>query len=165
MQVIFIRHGSAEPAGPAGDAARGLTDLGRRQVRTTAAALVALGVGLKRVLCSPLVRAVQTGEIVAETHGVGEAQEVGFLVPPGDYNELAAVLQDCHAAGDSAVALIGHAPSLNELLGELVAGKPEIGVRLSTADAACVELSEDGRRAELRWLMRSEQLAALAHGE
>jgi len=165
MQVIFIRHGSAEPAGQAGDAARGLTDLGRRQVRTTAAGLKALGVGLNRVLCSPLVRAVQTAEIVAETHGVRQTQEVGFLVPPGDYNELLAVLEDCHAAGDAAVALIGHAPSLTELLGELLAGKPEIGVRLSCAGAACVELSDDDRRAGLRWLMGADQLAALARGE
>ena len=161
MQVIFIRHGSAEPAGQAGAAARGLTDAGRREVRTTCEARKALGVRLQRVLSSPLTRAMQTGELIAEAFEAHGPDEVGFLVQPGDFQEMTAVLADMLAEEVSAVGLVGHSPSLGKLLGELIAGRPDVGVSLSNAGAACVALAGD-QKAELCWLMQRGQLAILA---
>jgi phosphohistidine phosphatase SixA len=90
---------------------------------------------------------VQSAEIVSQEHGSPDIAEVGFLVPPGDCEALAAILGDLAAEGIETVALVGHAPSLDELLG--------------MPGAACVEISADGGEAELRWLMRREQLAML----
>jgi phosphohistidine phosphatase SixA len=120
-----------------------------------------MGVKLDRILSSPLDRAVQSAEIVSQEHGSPDIAEVGFLVPPGDFESLAAILGDLAAEGIETVALVGHAPLLDELLGMLVANDPEIGTSLSKAGAACVEISADGGEAELRWLMRREQLAML----
>lgn len=161
MQVIFIRHASPEPAGSDGDAARELTEKGREEARATAEALKALGVDLQRILSSPLVRAVQTGEILSQVHESAKVLDVGFLVPPGDFEGLFAVLEDCTNEGLQTIALVGHAPSLNELLGMLVIGKPNIGVSLSKAGTACVVLSGGDEPPELRWVMRRGQLKML----
>ena len=161
MQVIFIRHGSAEPVGQAGDAARGLTDAGRREVRATCQALKALDVRLQRVLSSPLTRAIQTAGLVAEAFEAHGPDAVGFLVPPGDFQEMTAVLADMLAEEVPAVGLVGHSPSLGELLVELIGGRPCGSVSLSNAGAACVALAGD-QKAELRWLMQHSQLALLA---
>ncbi len=162
MQVIFIRHASPEPAGSEGDAARELTEKGREEARATGKALKVLGVDLQRILSSPLVRAVQTGEILSQVHQQAEVLDVGFLVPPGDFEGLFTVLEDLANEGLETIALVGHTPSLGELLGMLVIGKPNIGVSLSKAGAACVVLSGGDEPPQLRWVMRRGQLQKLS---
>ena len=144
MRVIFIRHGSTEPGrNGKSDAARELTEAGKEEIRTTAKALRKIGVSLERVFTSPLVRAIQTARILAKVHRSAEPEKAGFLAPPGHVAELRTTLRNCLEKGVSTVGLVGHAPSLNELLSETVVGRPDIGVSLSKAGAACVELSPD----------------------
>jgi len=163
MQVIFIRHATAEPAGAGGDAARRLTAKGRTGSAAAAEALSAMGVKLARVLSSPLVRAMQTAGIAAEAHGA-ELEEAEFLAPPGDAKAMRSRLAKLAGEAVETVGLVGHAPSLDELLGELAAGSDDIGVSLPKGGVACVELppAESGDAPELRWLLRRKQLALLA---
>lgn len=80
MRLILVRHGQSE-----GNAAGviqghldfGLTALGRRQARATAARLAAEPV--VRVLSSPLGRALETAEAIAAPHGITIEQEHGLL--------------------------------------------------------------------------------------
>ena len=164
MQAIFIRHGDAAPAGGGPDADRQLTEEGRNQSLTAAEALRAMGVKLERVLTSPLARAVQTAGTVAEVHDGAEVEVAEFLAPPGDAKPLGKRLAELDREGISAVALIGHTPSLEECIGELVAGTSGLGLSLQKAGAACVEVPppESSDSPELRWLMRRGQLAMLA---
>src|SRR4051794_20832600 len=67
-QVFLVRHGRAEDDHPLGDVARGLTDEGRACFSAHAAA-VAARLPLVGVATSPLVRAVQTAEILAAACG------------------------------------------------------------------------------------------------
>ncbi len=62
--LVLMRHGVAEGDHPGGDGARRLTAHGREQARRAAAGLVALGVHPDVVVTSPLVRCVQTADLV-----------------------------------------------------------------------------------------------------
>lgn len=163
MQAIFIRHGAAEPAGGGADADRKLTPAGLAQSRATAEALRAMGVTLRRILTSSLLRAAQTAGAVAEVHGGAEVEVADFLAPPGDAKALRRRLAELAAQGPSPVALVGHTPSLEECIGQLVAGTRGLGMSLQKAGAACVEFppGESADEPELAWLMRRDQLAAL----
>src|SRR3981189_1223644 len=77
MEIYLVRHGIAvdgESDGP--DAFRPLTGKGRRRFHKTARAFARLGRKLDLILTSPLVRAVQTAEILA---GETEPEEVAVL--------------------------------------------------------------------------------------
>jgi len=165
MDVIFVRHGSAQDRSEVSDdAQQKLTGKGHTEVRTTAKALRELGVKLSMVLTSPAVRAVQTAEALAEVHGGAPVETAEMLAHPADPQAVRSRLQQLLAQGVECVGLVGHAPSLDHCVGELVAAQPKIGVSLSKAGAACVELPADYPNAapELRWVMRRETLAKLA---
>jgi broad specificity phosphatase PhoE len=94
MQIHFVRHGestsNAAPGGmalPAGQGDR-LTRLGREQAATVARYLG--GVGATRVLTSPLKRARETAEILAQRLGVPieELDELRELRESEGYEEL-----------------------------------------------------------------------------
>lgn len=110
MNACFFRHGPAAPRGKTGDESRRLTAEGRRKTRAAALGLKELGLGLDFVLTSPLVRAVETAEILADVLGlakprVGESLRPG--VPPA---RLLSVLGDFRR---KTPVLVGHEPDLS----------------------------------------------------
>ena len=80
MKLYVMRHGPAEDHHAAGDAARALTTSGRERVRQVAELLVTEGEAPKHIVSSPLVRALQTAEIVHAQAKVG-AYAFTTLVP------------------------------------------------------------------------------------
>ncbi len=106
-RLYLVRHGSAEDTHPLGDEARALTAEGRRAFRKLCAEIGG-ELGLRGIACSPLVRAVQTAEILAEAAGVDEIRI-----------EAALAADDATVAGIAALArklgpgwaLVGHNPS------------------------------------------------------
>jgi phosphohistidine phosphatase len=113
MQVYIVRHGIAED-GEAGmpDGSRALTDKGRRRFRKTARAFARLGHELDLILTSPLVRAVQTAEILA---GAVEHRAVAVLEELDPKFEVAALRTAAakRARKATAIALVGHEPQLS----------------------------------------------------
>jgi phosphohistidine phosphatase len=160
MRILFVRHATASPAGKGGDAARKLTDKGLQEARMLAGAMEAMGVSADKVLTSPLPRAAQTAAILGERLGA-EVEETGLLAPGGDRDELRSLLKQLAAEGLQDVALVGHTPTLEQMIGDLIAGTPSAGLSLSKAGAALVELADNARSAELRWLLRRSQLELL----
>src|SRR5262245_19157912 len=66
MHVLLVRHGTAtSPDFAPTDEMRWLTDTGRLGVREIGRTLVGMGLRFSRMYTSPLVRAVQTAEILA----------------------------------------------------------------------------------------------------
>jgi phosphohistidine phosphatase len=114
--VLLVRHGKAEDAHPLGDGARALTEEGRAQFRSHARKLAG-EVKLEGILTSPLVRAVQTAELLAD------AWEVDQVVVRGELDisraSAAGIEALCRAAG-TGWALVGHNPSFGEALGYLL---------------------------------------------
>src|SRR5690625_1776255 len=71
MNIALRRHGPAEPerAGHS-DAQRRLTGAGRHRIAIQAAALRASGFDFTRILSSPLIRCVETAEIIGSVLSV-----------------------------------------------------------------------------------------------
>jgi phosphohistidine phosphatase len=125
MEIFLVRHGIAverESEGP--DAFRPLTEKGRRRFRKTARSFARLGCKLDLVLTSPLVRAVQTAEILAGEAKHGEVGILEELDPKYDAADLLKALRK-RANGSRSVALVGHEPQLSSVLAALAGVEAE----------------------------------------
>jgi phosphohistidine phosphatase len=145
MELILIRHGEAVGEAPGlGDAGRFLTEKGRKVTRRVARWLAKKAKRCPAVIwTSPLVRAVQTGEILAEVAGVrAGVQVVAELSPGRDPNDLVALLRAEGKRGP--LAVVGHEPSLSLLAGVLLGGATLPGFKKSGVVA--IELEDDGAR-------------------
>jgi phosphohistidine phosphatase len=121
MQIVIIRHGEAVADAPGGDASRFLTGRGRKRTRRVAAWLAR---NKRRrpveIWVSPLGRAVQTAEIVAEHAGITDRVNVVAELSPGrDPREICDLIAK-RDPNDGPVALVGHEPSLSLIAGALL---------------------------------------------
>jgi phosphohistidine phosphatase len=146
--VYLVRHAVAEESHPLGDAARALTVDGRDAFRAHAAAL-AKRVRLIGIASSPLVRAVQTAEILAEALEVREVRIHGELGHPGGSRRSVAGLARKLGPG---WALVGHNPSLGEALAHLLGQSAEAARFRKGAVAALQPGALPDEAWELRWL-------------
>src|ERR1700742_3999102 len=126
MGMLYLcRHGVAEELrGRMKDKDRKLTKEGRRKCRKAAEGFVQLvgKKGVAQILASPLVRARETAEILAEVLGIKEIELLEALAPPGD---LKRVVKEARRAGgvERSVVVVGHEPLLGEWVGELCFGQ------------------------------------------
>ena len=119
MEIYFLRHGSAEPASATvSDDVRELTEEGRREVWTVAEALREGGIAIERVVSSPLTRARQTAEMLAECFGV-RAETDGRLRSGCQLGDAQAVIL---AQPYQRLMLVGHEPDFSAIVGQLVGG-------------------------------------------
>ena len=159
MKLYLLRHGEAAPLGDGGitdDADRPLTETGLRQIRALAGQMQRRGIGLKAVLSSPLLRAKQTAETLVKT-GPFPALEVRIcddLAFNGKPRRIARLLRELKA---ESVALVGHAPDLNQLAGWLI-GSKKAQVDLAKGAVAHILSSEDVRKGSgaLLWMLTPE---------
>src|ERR1700722_9427363 len=126
MKLYVMRHGPAEDiAGSGLDEDRALTASGRDRVRHVAKTLVDAQEVPLRILTSPLVRAVQTAEIVAligRVDAQAGARDVALEVrreahPSGN---LKGLVEDLLDEGAKRVMLVGHEPQLSDLVQALL---------------------------------------------
>jgi phosphohistidine phosphatase len=144
----ILRHADAADAAEGEpDAARPLTEKGRRQARAAGAALATLGVSLDACLTSPRVRARETAALACEPLGVEihVLQELGG--GPFDPERLAA------GFGEH-VLLVGHNPDVAQAIFDLTGAH----VRMRKGALAAVG------GGELHVLLRPLELAAIAAG-
>ncbi|HUB09889.1 MAG TPA: histidine phosphatase family protein [Myxococcales bacterium] len=146
MRLVLVRHGDAEPELSApiglGDHGRALTSLGRDQARDTARWLCELSPGgSHQVWTSPLVRAVQTAELLAEGWRGAPVAVAGAL---GTGQSVAAQLDLVAGlpASNDVSALVGHEPSLSQLAAELL-GLP--GLPIAFEKGAALVLTTRGK--------------------
>ena len=156
MEIYIIRHGDAiDRAHPqvTGDAMRWLTETGRAEVALSARLLAKLKVAPDLELTSPMVRARQTAEIVADHIGPSSGPQISDHLVYG--GSLAGVLEDILRHGrPSSVVLAGHMPSVGELVGFLAWNAPEAGVRFRTGEVCRLDLPDDSPTpgfGDLRW--------------
>ena len=112
VRVVVGRHAEAEPGEP--DELRPLTPAGREQAR-------ALGERLPRpdaILTSPLLRARETGALIARASGV--EPEVDERLAPGA--TATAVREAVEGRGET-VLVVGHQPDCGQIAVELGAGE------------------------------------------
>ncbi len=148
MDLLLIRHGIAEDRSRLlRDGDRRLTDEGRLRMQAVALALrEKLPEGLPvLLLTSPLVRAVETAEILERSWGIPEILTEESL-GDGDLRRFLAGLRQLPA--DSMVAAVGHEPWLGRWA-ETLCGHP---VHFSKGGSAFFRLNPaDISRGELLW--------------
>jgi phosphohistidine phosphatase len=154
MRILLVRHGPAvDPYATSTDEARWLTEPGRRRVRRVAEALTELELEPAIIFTSPLVRAVQTAEILASAQRdfAGPIEVVRALAPEqGSSAQALAPLE--RLAADALVFVVGHEPKIRSLAGHL-SGVPKFpGFQ---AGAACL-VAHDGERGRFEWMMDPE---------
>lgn len=121
MQVFLLRHAEAvDETRALRDPYRHLTPHGREQARRLGDRLRWHDCIPDRVWTSPLVRAIQTAELVIagmQHDAAGVAVEVALaLAPDGAPREVAAALAElARQAPDAAVMVVGHEPALSAL--------------------------------------------------
>jgi len=116
------------------------------------------------LLCSPLVRARQTAEILLGAFGPGVSMAVSDnLAPGGDRAALYREIARRSKEGGS-LMLVGHQPSLGEIAGDLAWGSPGCYVRLETGGVCAVDLEpfQGTLRGEMVLLVTPSVLRALA---
>jgi phosphohistidine phosphatase len=152
VRVTLIRHGEAGDDAPR-DEARSLTLRGRASVTRVARALRRRGGDFTLIVSSPLVRAVQTAEIIAAAVGYGGRLVVSeALEPEARVSRTVAWLATLE--GDS-VALCAHEPILSSLAGALL--RVDRFPALRKAEALRLRLPDGpGHAGELRWRIDPE---------
>ena len=158
MTLYFMRHAEAEETAPGqSDAERKLTEKGIRRSREAAVALRALGVELDLILTSPLRRAQQTAELVAQALGapVEQAPALGGRLTLGRLRDL---LEEHDMPGQ--VMLVGHEPDFSAIVGEMIGGAD---VEMKKGAVACLDCRAVVRGgAMLLWLVVGRQLSLMA---
>lgn len=122
LHIYLVRHAEADEGGY--DAYRALTGSGRARMRRTADLFAAEMGPLDLILSSPLVRAVQTAELLASAVGFLEPLEIApEIASPPRMSSLVELI-DGTRADIKGVALVGHEPILGALVGELLQQGP-----------------------------------------
>lgn len=137
MIVVFLRHAQAGPA-VSGDFGRKLTPKGLDQADRVGRHCARLGLVPDVILTSPVVRARQTAELVAERLDGMELRHAPWLAcgmdPPTCAQELAA-LAECKT-----VFLVGHEPDFSMTI-EWFLGAPHGAVHVRKASLIGLDIS------------------------
>jgi phosphohistidine phosphatase len=160
-RLILFRHGVALERGEfeGDDDQRPLTAEGRKRTLESSRGLRRLGVRPDAIFSSPLVRALQTAEIAARGLRCDPAliQVSEALRPDADPGELVKLLGEA----EQELLCVGHAPNLDRVLGELLAGGATFSA-LKKSGAARVDLGALDSPPSLTWLLGPRALRRLA---
>ena len=132
MRFYLLRHADAVPEDQdLPDIFRYLSVSGRAMARAIGQKLSELGVNVERIYSSPLVRAVQTAELVATAGTLVIA--LPPLSPRGSVEHAADVISQCGVD----VIVVGHEPNLSSL-GAVLVGADRVAM-LQTAEVVLIE--------------------------
>jgi phosphohistidine phosphatase len=156
MLLDLLRHADAgDPeAWEGSDAARPISDKGRKQAKRLGDHLRSIGFETETVITSPKLRAAQTAEIVADRIDMTVSEDER-LAGSLDLETVEAILGD---AGDSERAmLVGHDPDFSELLSVLCGAA---GVSMRKGALARIEIDRplQAGGGTLRWLLPPDAL-------
>jgi phosphohistidine phosphatase len=123
MKLYFLRHGVAVDADEweGDDASRPLTGAGRKEMEREAKAIAKLDLQIDCIITSPLKRAKETAEIVAERLDAADrVMEDDRLAGGFDAAHLALLLGERDAK--ESIMLVGHEPDFSKTIVQLIGG-------------------------------------------
>jgi phosphohistidine phosphatase len=120
--LYLLRHGIAVDPGAPGmrDLDRPLTPKGEKRIKQIARCLARLDLKLERIATSPLLRARATAEIVARELGLRHLVETSDVLAVGSSAD--AIDEWLRERHEERLLLVGHNPTLSDLIALLVAG-------------------------------------------
>src|SRR5579883_404071 len=162
MRLYVMRHGPAEDRSEAvSEFDRQLTAKGREQTGAAARGLAKFRVQLGAIVTSPLVRCMQTAELVAAELTAGrEPEAVDALAAGASPGEMLKVIR-AHAEAD--LMVVGHDPDVSRLVSCLLGGVSQPFVSFSKGGVAALEArgAPEPGACRLLWYLRRKQLALL----
>ena len=168
MNLYLLRHGIAaakdDPAFES-DSERPLTKKGIKKFRKAARGIERLGISFDAILSSPLVRARQTADLVAEVLGQESCvDEIPALAPDSSPEQLLSELSGVE--GKEHVMLVGHEPFLGELAKFLLNRKNDsdgvIPLRKGGICRIDIDAVPPTQPGQLHWLLTPKQLRLIA---
>jgi phosphohistidine phosphatase len=160
--IYLVRHGLADARGPKypDDDLRPLTDRGKARLRQQNAGLLALDVRFDGILTSPLVRARQTAEVLAEAFArKPKITEYPALAPGG--RAIDAIADLAAFARRRQIALVGHAPGIGQVAARLIGARH--GIDFKKGAVCCIEVAglPVTGWGDLRWFLTPRMLRTL----
>jgi phosphohistidine phosphatase len=158
MKLVFVRHAAAvDRTSEISEESRYLTPEGRLFFRKTARTMLKNSVDPAMILTSPLIRAVQTADILAETLSCCSPLVLRNELQPGfGIQALTRLLDEYHSAGE--LVLVGHEPDLSTIIAFLM----QISGRFSLKKGAAVKLKINPDNlplsTEFKWLALGNKL-------
>jgi len=119
MQLVLVRHAEAAPGQP--DELRPLTPAGREQARELGARLRTEGLRAGIVLTSPLLRARETGRLIARELGA-EVTVAEELAPGATPEAIRRAVRSAPPGPGEAVVAVGHQPDCGRIVAALTGG-------------------------------------------
>jgi phosphohistidine phosphatase len=154
VNLYVVRHADAVSLGGdvRSDFERTLSERGRADATMMARALVQIDINIKAILTSPLMRAIETGDIFGrELHRQAETSR---RLEPGFNPRLLA--EEIQATSNGAgVVAIGHQPDMSMFISYLISPARDAVVAMETSAISCVHLQSNGH-AQLRWVLTPE---------
>lgn len=156
MRVLLIRHAEAVDMRSAPtDRQRWLTDAGRESMTKVGKALDRLEQSYSCMYTSPLVRAVQTAEILAATQpGFAGPLEVLPALSTEEGTTAQALEPLEHAGDEDLIVMVSHMPKIGVLAGHL-GGLPS-APSFRTGSACLIEL--EGGKGRFQWMLDPDTL-------
>ncbi|MCG3109310.1 2,3-bisphosphoglycerate-dependent phosphoglycerate mutase [Metallosphaera sp. J1] len=145
--ILIVRHGESEPQTEGiSDQDRKLVKKGVKQMRRVANFLEEMGYEPTQIMVSPLLRAVQSAEVILDEMGLDmKAETVEDLLPDKDPSTLAEKLKGMQGI----VLIVGHEPHLSKLVKALTSAEVEI----KRGGVAVVEIDATENRSKLELLL------------
>lgn len=168
MNLYLLRHGIAaakdDPAFES-DSERPLTKKGVKKFRKAALGIERLGISFDAILSSPLVRARQTADVVAEILGRESCvEEIPALAPDSSSEQLLSELS--RFEGKEHVMLVGHEPFLGNLAKFLLTRKSDSDVPIPLRKGGICRIDIDAvpptQPGQMHWLLTPKQLRLIA---
>ncbi len=161
MDVIFFRHGIAveQEDWTGEDRERPLTKEGIARTKRAARGLAHLGVRPSIVLTSPLVRAIETADIIRKKLDLnGDVYITEDLSPMSAPEQFLARLSE--HIGEASVLCVGHEPHISATISTMISGKTATSMDMKKAGACCIHFI-DGPKAGtgvLQWFLPAKFL-------
>lgn len=164
MDCVLLRHGIAveREEWDGTDDDRPLTERGAKRVSQVAAGLMWLEVQPTYIFSSPLIRALETADLIQSSLSIPSAiKRVEELLPDANPERLLAVFRDLPP--EACVLCVGHEPHLGLTASVMLTGKPSAAFPFKKAGACLIEFAPPPKigRGVLRWWLEPGQLRSL----
>jgi len=158
MKLILVRHAAAiESSSEISDADRYLTPEGRVFFRKTSRTLLKNGVEPAAILTSPLIRAVQTADILAESLSFCGPLIIRNELRPGfGMKKLERLLGEYQSVDE--LVLIGHEPDLSEVISSLINLAGSFNFKKGAAVKLKINPADLSTPAPFKWLALGKKL-------
>jgi phosphohistidine phosphatase len=160
MRLYIVRHawaGDRDPAQWRDDGQRPLTEKGAKRFRRVAKRLVKRGVKPAQIATSPLVRCLQTAQILCDRIGIEAPIHVDALAPGATLEGVLAATAELEG---EEVAWCGHAPEVGELVARLIDSSATIDMEKGAVAAIDFDGVPQPGAGRLVWLVTAKVLGA-----